>query len=264
MNQGSMRTQRSAFFQIRDIEEILKNDEETKNPSNKLGPIEREELKKSLNMLIKTREEIIRKDKQIRVEKAIQLAKKTNEKLLNALKPVFAEAVENKNEKKIIIDSSFQENNEVKINKVKPIKTESKDEITEFKNEITEINNSIKKLEREFILFKQNKNYTMDHDEKIDFHNYLPIGQKPSTRSFEVYDIVVNYFTFMAKTFGNNRLRDIHNTLLIEYGENLIQNSFETYYEFMKDETIEDMNILKIKLVELQENNKKNSNNLYE
>ena len=43
-------------------------------------------------MLIKTREEIIRKDKQTRVEKAIQLAKKTNEGLLNALKPVFVEA----------------------------------------------------------------------------------------------------------------------------------------------------------------------------
>lgn len=61
--------------------------------NNKLGSSEKEGLKKSLNMLIKTRDEIVRKYKQTRVEKAILLAKKTNEGLLNTLKPVFAEAI---------------------------------------------------------------------------------------------------------------------------------------------------------------------------
>ena len=86
------RGRRYVSKQVREIQALLDLDEETTNTSRKLSSIDKEALKRSLASLVKTRDELIKKYKQTKIERAILLAKKTNEELLNSFKPIFSQA----------------------------------------------------------------------------------------------------------------------------------------------------------------------------
>ena len=89
------------------------------------------------------------------------------------------------------------------------------------------------------------------------------IDQKPMVRSFEVYDLVFNYFKFMAKIFNNGLLlREILNDLFLNYGERLVPNSFEIYCKYMNNEKVLDkkssednLNVLKKLMIEEKKKN---------
>ena len=108
-----------------------------------------------------------------------------------------------------------------------------------------------------------NKNNSNKKGNSFRYQDYLLIEQKPVVRSFEVYDVVINYFKFMSRTFNNSLLlREILNELLINYGETLLPNSFEIYWKYMNEEnflnkkTSEDnLNILKKLMIEEKKKN---------
>jgi hypothetical protein len=70
-----------------EINTLLISDE--KSVKNKLNIIEKDNLKKSLLLLKKTRDDLIKQEKQAKVDRAIALAKLTNEEILKTFKPIF-------------------------------------------------------------------------------------------------------------------------------------------------------------------------------
>jgi hypothetical protein len=120
-----------------------------------------------------------------------------------------------------------------------------KKEIQIFKKEIQ--NYIDIKLSR--INLSYNNNIKQKQKRKVRYQDYLDLESKPYKRSIEVYDIVIQYFLFMLKNFDNRLMREIINDLFVQYVEELIPNSFDTYCTF-KDETENHQKILKDILIQ--------------
>jgi len=97
-----------------EINTLLISDE--KSVKNKLNIIEKDNLKKSLLLLKKTRDDLIKQEKQAKVDRAIALAKLTNEEILKTFKPIFNKISNNIREN---FDSFYDK-------EVKKIKTKNK------------------------------------------------------------------------------------------------------------------------------------------
>jgi hypothetical protein len=124
-----------------------------------------------------------------------------------------------------------------------------KEEIQILKKEIKEI--------KDFIYKNLAYNKSCNEKKIVQFQDYLGFEAKAYKRSFEVYEIVIQYFTFMLKNFDNRLMREILNELLVQYGEDLIPNSFDIYCQFhLQNENLRDQKTLKEKM--LEERNKKN------
>lgn len=97
-----------------EINTLLISDE--KSVKNKLNIIEKDNLKKSLLLLKETRDDLIKQEKQAKVDRAIALAKLTNEEILKTFKPIFNKISNNIREN---FDSFYDK-------EVKKIKTRNK------------------------------------------------------------------------------------------------------------------------------------------
>jgi hypothetical protein len=124
-----------------------------------------------------------------------------------------------------------------------------KEEIQILKKEIKEI--------KDFIYKNLAYNKSCNEKKIVQFQDYLGFEAKAYKRSFEVYEIVIQYFTFMLKNFDNRLMREIVNELFVQYGEDLIPNSFDIYCQFqLQNENLRDQKTLKEKM--LEERNKEN------
>jgi hypothetical protein len=138
------------------------------------------------------------------------------------------------------------------------------DEIYGLKNELKELEKKYVLLEEKINKFAQDKNNWYGRDirlaksSQIQIHDYLDFDAKPLVRAFEVYDLIFNYFRFMIKNFDNRLQREVLNQLLVDFGENLIPNSFAIYCEFMSNtnDDQKDLSYLKETLQKLKENDK--------
>jgi hypothetical protein len=115
----------------------------------------------------------------------------------------------------------------------------AKIEIEILKNDIESLNDKVKSLEMTNLLLTKKisvieKNFERNSNSnskkvKVNFHDYLPLEARPQKRAFEVYEVVRSYFKVMIKLYDKKLQREILNNLLVEYGENLAEGSFEIY-----------------------------------
>ena len=140
--------------------------------------------------------------------------------------------------------------------------------LDKFTNSYVKEKNSLKiekeiKIEKKYsevgddLLVKLNKllkteksEYNKEEEEEVgvvSFRNYIRFNSKALHRSFEIYDLIFNYFRFMIRNFDGRLIREVINQLIVDYRENLVSGSYKVYSEYMSNGDDWEENLLDLK-----------------
>jgi len=157
---------------------------------------------------------------------------------------------------KIVLDkftnSYVKEKNSLKIEK--EIKIEKK--YSEVGDDLLVKLNNLEKtvididLKLNKLLKTEKSEYNKEEEEEVgvvSFRNYIRFNSKALHRSFEIYDLIFNYFRFMIKNFDGRLMREVINQLIVDYGENLVSGSYKVYSEYMSNGDDWEENLLDLK-----------------
>jgi hypothetical protein len=140
----------------------------------------------------------------------------------------------------------------------------NKEEIQILQKENQILNTKINEMSKTLTTLTSinSKNTNKKKKKVLNYQDYLGFEAKAYKRSFEVYEIVIQYFTFMLKNFDNRLMREIVNELFVQYGEDLIPNSFDIYCQFqLQNENLRDQKTLKEKMLQEREREERNQKN---